>query len=110
EFARDNPMDLRCILQATAQDLPPASGKAIGLAAARLIGETFREGVERGFFVASEGYGAAEMAYGTWALVHGLVSIAGIDLGEVSAEVSAAPRRVLEEYVARLTARTRSLS
>jgi hypothetical protein len=99
DFARDNPMDLHCILLATSQDLPPSSGQALGLEAARLLGETFREGVEQGVFSTSAGLSATEMAFGTWALVHGLVSINGIDLTAVADEVSAAPRRVLEGYV-----------
>lgn len=104
DFARDNPMDLRCILLATSQDLPPSSGQALGLEAARLLGETFREGVEQGVFSSASGLSATEMAYGTWALVHGLVSINGIDLTAVADEVAAAPRRVLEGYVRLLTA------
>lgn len=98
DFARDNPMDLRCMLLSTSLELPPSSGKALGLEAARLIGETFREGVESGVFGASV-LSAAEMAYGTWALVHGMVSVAGIDLTEVAEEVSADQRRVLEGYM-----------
>ncbi len=104
DYAHDNPMDLRCILQATSQELPPSSGVALGLGAARLIGETFREGMKQGVFSPGSGLSAAEMAYGTWALVHGMVSIGGIDLTEVSDEVSAEPRRVLEAFVALLTA------
>lgn len=104
DFARDNPMDLRCILQATSQELPPSSGVALGLGAARLIGETFREGMEQGVFSEDTGLSAAEMAYGTWALVHGMVSVASIDLTEVAGEVSAEPRRVLEAFVSLLRA------
>jgi AcrR family transcriptional regulator len=104
DFARDNPMDLRCILLTTSQDLPPSSGQAVGLEAARLLGETFRDGVEQGIFSSASGLTATEMAYGTWALVHGLVSISGIDLTLVADEVSAAPRRVLEGYVRLLMA------
>jgi len=103
DFAGDNPMDLRCILLATSQDLPPSRGQALGLGAARLLGETFREGLEQGVF-SSSGLSATEMAFGTWALVHGLVSISGIDLTAVADEVSAAPRRVLEGYVRLLMA------
>ncbi len=103
DFARENPMDLRCMLLSTSLELPPSSGKALGLEAARLIGETFREGVEQGVFDAS-GLSAAEMAFGTWALVHGMVSVAVIDLTEVADEVSADPRRVLESYVQLLMA------
>ena len=98
-FAGDNPMDLRCILQATSTDLPPSSGKTVGLEAAGLIGETFRQGVEEGVFSSASGLTAPEMAYGCWALVHGLASIDGIDTSLVADEVSAAPRRVIEAFV-----------
>jgi AcrR family transcriptional regulator len=103
DFARNNPMDLRCILQATSTELTPASGKAVGLGAAELIGQTFREGMERGVLSSSSGLSAPEMAYGYWALVHGLVSIGGIDTSLVADSVSAVPRRVLEAYVALLS-------
>jgi len=104
EFAHDNPMDLRCMMLSTSLDLPPSSGKALGVGAARLIGETFREGVQEGVFKPDGLCSAPEMAYGAWALVHGMVSVGGIDLTEVAEEVSADPRRVLEMYVAMLMA------
>ncbi len=104
EFAHDNPMDLRAMMLSTSLDLPEASGKALGLGAARMIGETFRQGVQQGIFKPDGLSSAPEMAFGLWALVHGMVSVAGIDLTEVAAEVSADPRRVLETYVTLLTA------
>ena len=104
EFARENPMDLRCMMLSTSLDLPPSSGKALGLGAARLIGETLRQGVQEGVFRRDGLCSAPEMAFGLWALVHGMVSVAGIDLSEVAAEVSADPRRVLETYVTLLMA------
>ena len=100
EFARDNPMDLRCMLLSTSMDLPPSAGKQLGLGAARLIGETLRQGVQEGVFRQDGVCSAPEMAFGLWALVHGMVSISGIDLTEVSEEMSADPRRVLEMFVA----------
>jgi AcrR family transcriptional regulator len=105
EFARDNPVDLRCMLLSTSMELPPSSGKAVGQGLARLIGETFREGMEQGVFRPPIPLTPQEMAYGVWALVHGMVTIAGVDLSEVAAEVSADPRRVLEAFVALLTGR-----
>ncbi|MCL5735037.1 MAG: TetR/AcrR family transcriptional regulator [Actinobacteria bacterium] len=99
DYARDNPMDLRCILLATSTDLPPSSGMAVGLEAARLIGQTFREGMEDGVFSLASGLSAAEMAYGYWALVHGLVSISSVDVSQVADEVSADPRRLLEAFI-----------
>ncbi len=103
DFARDNPMDLRCVLLATSPELPAASGRAVGLGAASLIGQTFRDGMERGVFSPSSGLTAPEMAYGLWALVHGLVSIAAIDVTQVAEDVSAVPRRILETFVSLLT-------
>lgn len=103
DFARDNPMDLRCVLLATSPDLPDASGRALGLSAASLLGQTFREGVEDDVFSQASGLKAPEMAYGMWALVHGLVSVGAIDVSQVAEDVSAVPRRILEAFVGLLT-------
>ena len=45
---------------------------------------------------------APEMAYGCWALVHGLVSVDSIDTSLVAEEVAAVPRRIIEAFVALL--------
>jgi AcrR family transcriptional regulator len=103
DFARDNPVDLRCILNGCASALMPESGLAMGLDAARLIGQTFREGVEKGVFAPPHAQSAAEMTYGLWALVHGMALLSGVDLSGVKDEVAADPRRALEAYVAGLT-------
>jgi len=104
-FAQENPVDLRCILAATSlEDLPSSSGVALGLGAARLIAQTFREGIEQGVFATDPPLSAAEMTYATWALVHGMALVTPIDLSEVAEEVSAAPRRVLEAFAASLIA------
>ena len=102
DFARHNPIDLRCILSASARSAPEGGASSLGLEAARLIGRTFREGVEQGVFVATDELTCAEMAYSVWALVHGMVSLDRVELSEVAGDVCAAPRRVLEAYVARL--------
>jgi AcrR family transcriptional regulator len=99
EFATDSPMDLRCMLLATSLDLPPSAGKALGLGAARLIGETFRQGVQEGVFRQDGLCTAPQMAFGLWSLVQGLVSLTGIDVSEVAADISADPRLVLQMYV-----------
>jgi AcrR family transcriptional regulator len=104
-FAQENPMDLRCILSATAlKDLPSSSGVGLGLGAAHLIAQTYREGIEQGVFATDPPLSAAEMTYATWALAHGMAVLTGIDLSEVSEEVAAAPRRVLEAFAASLVA------
>lgn len=100
DFGRDNPMDLRCILLATSQEgLPSSSGSAVGLGAARSIAETFREVMEQGSLGKNPMLSAAELAWGCWALAHGMVSISSIDLSEVADQISAHPRRVLEAFV-----------
>jgi AcrR family transcriptional regulator len=99
EFATDSPMDLRCMLLATSLELPPSSGKALGLEAARLIGETLRQGVQEGVFRQDGLCTAPQMAFGLWSLVQGMVSVTGIDLSDVAADISADPRLVLQMYV-----------
>jgi AcrR family transcriptional regulator len=103
DFGRDNPMDLRCVLAATSQEgLACSSAMALGLGTVRLIGDTFQEGIEQGLFASDQSLSAAELAYGVWALVHGLVAIGSVDLTQVADVMSAEPRRVLEALVALL--------
>ncbi|NLT35666.1 MAG: TetR/AcrR family transcriptional regulator [Gaiellales bacterium] len=102
DFGRENPADLRCILSATSQDLPAGVDRTLGLEAARLISETFREGVEQGSFRMPGGLTPAETAYQLWALVHGMTVLEGIDLTTVAGGISANPRRILEAFVAGL--------
>jgi len=104
DFARENPVDARCILNSAQHGLPENTDPTLGLEAARLIGETFREGAEAGVFVATDQLSLTEMAYGVWALVQGVVSIGAVNLDPVAGALSAAPRRVLEAYVAGLKA------
>lgn len=104
EFGHDNPMDLRCILSATSLEAPQSAQiQEMGLGMVRLVNETFQEGMEQGLFDASLMLSAPELAYAIWALVHGMVSVSGIDLTEVADVFSADPRRVLEAFVALLT-------
>jgi AcrR family transcriptional regulator len=102
-FGRENPMDLRCVLAATAREgLASESVMTLGLSAVRLIGDTLREGMQQGLFAPNVPLSVPELAYGVWALAHGLVSVSGVDLTEVSDELSADPRRVLETFVSLL--------
>lgn len=105
DFGRENPADLRCILSATSQDLPEGVDPSLGLEAARLIGETFREGIATGVFRAPEGLSTAEMAYQLWALVHGMTVLDGIDLTQVEGEIAANPRRIIESFIESMRAR-----
>jgi AcrR family transcriptional regulator len=103
DFGRENPMDLRCVLAATAREgLASESVMTLGLSAVRLIGDTLREGMERGLFSPGVQLSVPELAYGVWALAHGLVSVSGVDLTEMSNELSADPRRVLDTFVSLL--------
>lgn len=104
DFGRENPVDLRCILTATAlyETLPPDSGIALGLSAARMIAEVFQEGIASGVFGSRGPLSVPEMAYGTWALVHGMVSISQVELGRAAEVIAPEPRKVLETWVALL--------
>jgi AcrR family transcriptional regulator len=104
DFARENPIDLRCILAATTpEELPSSSGVGLGLGAARLIAETFEEGKEAGIFSTESSLSAAEMAYMTWALVHGMAVVSSVNMKGVEDMISADPRRALEAFVSGLT-------
>ena len=109
DFGRENPADLRCILSATSQDLPPGVDRTLGLEAARLISETFREGVEQGVFRMPNRLTPAETAYELWALVHGMTVLEGIDLTPVAGGISASPRRIVEAFVAGLRREDRAI-
>jgi AcrR family transcriptional regulator len=103
EFGRENPMDLRCVLLATSHEgLSSTEATALGLSALRIIGDTVQEGIERGLFAPDQSLTAAELAYGVWALVHGLVSVSSVDLSPVADVISADARRVLEAFVSLL--------
>jgi len=101
DFGRENPMDLRCVLTATAlyDALPPNSGIVLGLSAARMIADVFREGIAAGIFAAEGPLTVPEMAYATWALVHGMVSISQVELGQAADVIAREPRKVLEAWV-----------
>ncbi len=103
DFGRENPMDLRCVLVATSQEgLSSTEAMGLGLTALRIIGDTMREGTEQGLFAPDQSLGAPELAYGMWALVHGLVSVSAVDLTPVADLISADERRVLEAFVSLL--------
>ena len=103
DFGRENPMDLRCVLVATAQEgLSSSDAMASGLEALRMIGDTVRGGIEEGLFAPELSLSAAELAYGVWALVHGLVSVSSVDVSLVADVLSADSRKVLEAFVSLL--------
>ena len=103
DFGRENPMDLRCVLVATSQEgLSSTDAMAPGLNALRIIGDAVREGIEQGLFAPELSLSAAELAYGVWALVHGLVSVSSVDVSLVADVLSADSRRVLEAFVSLL--------
>lgn len=103
-FGRENPMDLRCVLFATSQEGLSSTEEAmeLGLTALRIIGDAIGEGTEQGLFAPDQSLSPAELAYGIWALVHGLVSLSAIDLTPVADVISADERRVLEAFVSLL--------
>jgi AcrR family transcriptional regulator len=103
DFGRENPMDLRCVLVATAQEgLTSTDAMVLGLNALRIIGDAVREGLERGLFAPGLTLTAPELAYGVWALVHGLVSVSSVDVSPVADVLSADARRVLEAFASLL--------
>ena len=100
DFARANPTDLRCILLAARRGISVDADRSAGLET--LVKRTFQEGVSSGVFAETPDLTPSEMAYGMWALVHGMASLGVLNLSELTDVISPAPRRVLEAFVARL--------
>jgi AcrR family transcriptional regulator len=100
DFARANPTDLRCILLAARRGISADADRSAGLET--LVKRTFQEGVSSGVFAETPDLTPSEMAYGMWALVHGMASLGVLNLSELTDVISPAPRRVLEAFVARL--------
>ena len=100
-FGAENPADLAAILAYSAMSLSVAVDTSLGLGAAHLIGDTFREGVEAGIFPDGP-LPTQAMAYSTWALVHGMTTLRNVDLSWVSDDIGADPASVLRAHVASL--------
>lgn len=101
-FAEENPADLLCILSPYADDPAVSADVSIGLAAARLLSETLREGIASGLFRPLDEPQLARTAFGMWALVHGMTALATVSLGPVSDQIGRDPRGVIEDYIAAL--------
>jgi AcrR family transcriptional regulator len=100
KFAREHPTDLRYILLTTRRAAPVNAEATAGMDT--LVKKTFQEGVESGVFARTSDLTPAEMAYGIWALVHGMATLSALNLSGVADVITPAPRRVLEAFVARL--------
>lgn len=97
-FGAENPADLAAILSCTQMNVPPSIA-AHGLVAAQLVGDTFREGVEAGVFDGPPHLTVPAMAYSTWALVHGMTALHGIDLTPVHDHIGGEPESILRDHV-----------
>ncbi len=98
-FAQENPIDLACILECTSRPLPEDVDVSVVLAVVRALRSTLEEGVRQRVFRDLSEKELAAVAFGLWSLVHGVTTLRGIDLGPVSRQISADPRRILEIYV-----------
>ena len=100
-FSVENPADLAAMLAYSAMSSSIAVDPSLGLGVAHFIGDTFREGVEAGIFPDGP-LSTREMAYSTWALVHGMTTLRNVDLSWVRDDISADPASVLRAHVASL--------
>lgn len=103
-FGRECPQDygllfgvLRSRRRSTVEAPSPRSPFALVLSAVRA-------GIGSGDFVARPGFGAEEMAYGLWALVHGMLSLQTGHLSGFEADFELVDRHALEVFVAGLRA------
>jgi len=98
-FAHDNSQHFMLIFtqlpsrRATLQT-PPA-----GASPYRLVLQAAQDGIDTGAFVARPGVGAEQIAYGLWALAHGMAMLQQTHLQRFQADFAAHDRRVLGQYV-----------
>lgn len=97
KFGAENPADLAAILGSTRLNGPSPIGSR-GLAAARLVADTFREGIAAGIFRRPPA-AVPGMAYSTWVLVHGMTVLHGLDLSLVRDDIGGEPAEVLRAHI-----------
>ncbi|MCC6216504.1 MAG: TetR/AcrR family transcriptional regulator [Polyangiaceae bacterium] len=98
-FARENPEDYlllfgRMASQRRAPSEPLGSGNPFGVVVACV-----QSGIDGGAFCPRPGFGAEEMAYGFWALAHGMARLEAEHLAGYAADFESIDRLVLEAYV-----------
>jgi AcrR family transcriptional regulator len=98
-FARHNPEHFMLLFT----QLP--SGRASLQEPARpdspyqIVLRAVQDGVDVGVFAVRPGYGVEEIAYGLWALAHGMAMLQQTHLRQFQADYNAADRRTLEVFV-----------
>ena len=65
----------------------------------RILLDAVQAVLDSGAVVAREGYGLEEIAYGIWALVHGMATLQQTHLRQHEANFAAVDRHVLEAFV-----------
>jgi len=101
-FARENPQHFMLIFgqlpsRRTTLQAPPS-----GSSPYRLVLQAAQEGIDTGVFAARPDFGAEQIAYGLWALAHGMATLQQTHLQHFQANFETHDRRVLEQFVAGL--------
>jgi AcrR family transcriptional regulator len=101
-FARDNSQHFMLIFtqlpsRRTRLETPPSSTSPY-----QLVLQAARDGVDTGVFIARLGFGAEQIAYGLWALAHGMAMLQQTHLQQFEADFVTYDRRVLEQFVTAL--------
>ena len=101
-FAHDNPQHFMLIFtqlpsRRTTLQTPTRSDSPY-----QLVLQAAQDGIDAGVFIARPGFGAEQIAYGLWALAHGMTMLQQTHLQQFEADFVAHDRRVLEQFVAGL--------
>lgn len=101
-FARDNPQHFMLIFtrlpsRRTTLQAPPS-----GTSPYQLVLQAVQDGIDARVFAASSGFGVEQIAYGLWALAHGMAMLQQTHLQQFQADFVAHDRRILEQFVAGL--------
>lgn len=101
-FGRESPADYQLLFGVLRSRRRSSSEPADPRAPFEIVRAAAAAGIASGALRSTETMGAEEMAYGLWALVHGMLALQSGHLAGYQADFEAVDRQVLEAFVAGL--------
>lgn len=99
-FARDNPQHFMLIFTRLPSRRTTLQAPPLGTSPYQLVLQAAQDGIDAGVLVARPGFGAEQIAYGLWALAHGMAMLQQTHLQQFQADFVTQDRHILEQFVA----------
>jgi hypothetical protein len=99
QFAHENPAQFTLLFSVLPINYVSWEDFVNGTSTFQLPQKAVQKGIETGEFIARPGFGANEMSYALWALVHGLAMLRHTRLRALEADFDTLHRTLLAELV-----------